>query len=169
MEGKDEHTSVGPPGRSDVGEHRRRPTRLWAVIVSCVVGGVASIASQWLSTHLFGITAEQRVFAVDFGAFLVPMLVLDGPSESLDLDQPGHRRCFLLICVAVLAAAIPSQLLALVILRPWLDAEAGILTQIGLMLPAYAILIGAVMTASKAATRLCAGPGPAADTSDGDQ
>lgn len=157
---------MAPPVRSTE-LSGRRSARIWAVIVAGVVGGVARMASHWLSAYLLGITADQRVFTVELTAIVVPALVLIGTSESLNLDQPAPRRCFLLVCIVVLAVAIPSQLLALAILLPWLDAEAGVVAQIGLMLPAGAIEVGVVLKAAKSATRLCAGPDRAANTSGG--
>ncbi len=163
MNGKDEQTSGG----GGVGEDAPRPTRYWAIVVFFAVGGFAWSASRWLSAHLMGITTEQRVFIVEFAAYFVPTFAVWAASERMDLGQPGPRRCFLLIWVAVLAVAIPSHLLVLAVLRPWLDAEAGVLAQLGLMLPAYAIPFAAVIAAQKSVTRLCRDADWASDKSDG--
>lgn len=169
MEGKDEQTSGGGRGRNGAGEDSPRPTRFWAIVMFCAVGGFAWSASRWLSADILGITTEQRVFIVEFAAYIVPTFAVLAASERMDLGRPGPRRCFLLIWVAVLAAAIPSHLLVLAILRPWLDAEAGVLAQLGLMLPAYTIPFAAVIAAERSVTRLCRDAGWASDKSDGSE
>lgn len=139
-------------GSGSEGRLRLRP---WVVAVSFAVGIHAYAASLWLSINLLDIPVEKHVVGADIAALLVPAMLLLALSLRAKPEKRADRRCFLLLCAALAAVTIPSNLLAQVILLPWLDRTPGLITYLGIAAVTYIIVFGAGLAAYKAVTIAC--------------
>lgn len=94
---------------------------------------------------------------LDLVAFLVPSLFLNNVGRWMRLEEGAIGRCFVMLCAAVLLASLAADLLALAVLRPWLDRDAdfGVYFALGAATIMF-IFVGAI-AAEKSVAALCGG------------
>lgn len=117
---------------------------------------LAFFATGWFAVHPLGIPPRSVPIDATMSAIFVPVMLLFARYINPLRDPPFTRCCFLLECLAILAATTASNIAAIAVLHPWLGEEHGVLTRLGL---ATSIVVPVSLAASAAhgvALRACA-------------